>query len=439
MRKWLALVTLAILAATVLTLCLDRRPTAIVRAPLNPEEVQPGPGPRDFAAELGAAELSLQQWQARLDRDPGDWLHLEGVALSLAARFRLNGDYADLADADRLLDEAMAIPPWPAGPVMSRAAISLTVHRLDEAEAALKRFEASAVPPGPDEREAVASLRCEIALQRGLPRAAGKICGTSEDPGLRMRQANIAAKMGRFDEAERVLEDLLRPPRQSPHRLAVLCLQRASVALARGDLKAAGIWSRAADRMFAGYWLAEAFVAQQFALEGKLDEASRRYRDLVETTGNPDVIDAYATVLLANGRKAEARLWIARSRRAWEERMRLLPQAAATHFAEHLFEFGDARAALDQAAREFQRRPTSTSAANYAAILVALGDPEKGLKVLMETESRGWNTARMKFEAAGALKALGRRQDAAVALKSAQALNPLVADLRQRFISFDQD
>lgn len=437
--KWLALLALAVAVATALGIWFEGRTGTVAQAPLDPEQLRSGLGPRDYEAALAAEELLLHRWQARMDQDHTDWLSMEGVAQSLAARFRLRSDYADLAEADRLLDEAMAVAPWPSGPVLSRAAISLTTHRLDESEATLKRLAAWAVPPTADERESALSLRCEIALQRGQPRAAEEICAGGADLGVRMRRANIAAKMGRFGEAERILENLLRKPRQSPNSLAVLSLQRASVALARGDLEAAGVWSRAADRFFPGYWLSEAYVAQQFALEGNLAEASRRYRDLALRTANPDVIDAYATVLLEQGREDDAREWIARSRRIWNERMRLLPEAAATHFAEHLYKFGDEQAALDLAALEYRRRPTSTSAVNHATILIARGEAEWGLKILMEAEGRGWKTARMKFEAALALEALGRKRESQAALKSAQDLNPRIAEPRQRLISFEQD
>jgi tetratricopeptide (TPR) repeat protein len=211
------------------------------------------------------------------------------------------------------------------------------------------------------------------------------------------------------------------------------------VALARGDFETAVVGSRAADLFFPVYWLSVAFVALQFAIEVNLDEASRRYHDLAVRTENPDVIDAYATVLLEQGRKADASEWIARSRRIWNERMRLLPEAAATHFAEHLYKFGDQQAALDLAALEYRRRPTSASAVNLATILVAQGQPERGLKILTEAEGRGWKTAKMKFEAALALEALGRMGESQATLKSAQALNPHIAEPRQRFISFEQD
>jgi hypothetical protein len=74
------------------------------------------------------------------------------------------------------------------------------------------------------------------------------------------------------------------------------------VAYAVGDWTTAGRWARFADSFFPGNWLNEAFVAQQAAIEGRPDEAARRYADIANRTNAPEVMDALAHLLRLQGK-----------------------------------------------------------------------------------------------------------------------------------------
>ena len=280
----------------------------------------------------------------------------EGLARALVARFRLTANAEDLAAADHLLDQSIGHAPWPAGPVLSRASVALTVHDLDKSEAALRRFDASAVRPPAEDRIDARSIRCEIAFERGDPASARRLCG-EQDLGIQLRLANIQAKTGDAAGAAERIEALLRRPRQSPSTLAQLALQRASVALAQGDRRSSGRWARAAERMFPGWWLSQAYVAQQYALEGNFAEARRRYVEIAARTGDADVFDALALLTEATGQADEAHGWAARAEAAWRARNRLLPETYAAHYAEHSLLHGDPRAGLALARSDYQRRP----------------------------------------------------------------------------------
>lgn len=434
--RWLALAALALLAVVVAEWGFDRNER---HAALDPAELRLGYGPRSFIQAVAEADLGVAGWRERLAHDPDDWLYMEGLARALLARHRLAASPDDLAEADRLLDRALAGVPWPAGPVLSRAAVSLAVHDLGGAEAALARFDASVVPPSEAEQLGARSIRCEIAFQRGQLAEAERLCSGGDDPGLRLRRANIAAKRGDMGEAAREVEALLRRPGLPPAALAQLALQRASIALAEGDWDASGRWARAADRIFPGYWLGEAFVAQQAALEGRNGEARRRFAALARRTGNPDVMDALAALAQADGDRAEAREWVAKAAAVWDWRMRLLPAAYATHFSEHTLAYGDPETALDLARSEFRRRPYSTPAVNYARALLRTGNAAEALAVLRETASRGWRIAAMKLEEANALRALRLQDQARFARQQAYLLNPNIEDPRQALVFFDQD
>jgi tetratricopeptide (TPR) repeat protein len=438
---WLAAAALVVSGVIAGDYWRSRRDAEVVGpgAPIDPATLRPGFGPPTYAEALTRADQGVESMRERLARHPGDWLPMEGLARALVARFRLTASAAHLAEADRTLDRALALAPWPAGPALSRAAVSLVRHDLDGATGALRRFDASAVPPPIEERLEAQSIRCEIAFERGRLAEARKLCATGDDLGLTLRRANIAARTGDSAQAVPIIEDLLRTPRLPPSTLAMLALQRASVALAAGDWRASGRWARAAERAFPGYWLAEAYVAQQFALEGDLAEARRRYAVLATRTGDPEVLDALAWLTDSGGRAAEAREWAAKASVAWQSRNRFLPDAYVSHYAEHLLRYGDSRQALALAEADHRRRPFAATISHYAFALWRNDEPARALAFLRQGEAGGFLTADMKLTEALALSALGRGPEADAALAEARRLNPRVDDPRAQFIAFQQD
>jgi hypothetical protein len=434
---WLAaaaLAVLAVIAAEALHSSPQRLPPA---APLDPAGLQPGFGPATFAEALGFTDREVAAARRQAERHAGEWLRLEALARALAGRFRLTADPGDLAEAGRLLDRALGLAPYPAGPALSQAEVSLAMHDLAGAERALARFDAAALPTPADLAEA-ASIRCEIAIERGRLTEARKLCG-GEALSLELRRANLAAKTGETEAAARIVETALRRPRLPPASLATLELQRASIALAEGDWDASRRWAGAAERAFPGYWLSEAFVAQQYALEGDRAEARRRFATVAERTGNPDVLDVLARLAEADGNAVQARGWAARAGEAWEQRARALPLTYAAHHAEHLLLYGDRRRALALAAADHRRRSHAPTLAHYAFALWRTGDAARALEVVSAGEERGFLTADMKLAEALALGSLGRAAQAGEALAEARRLNPRIDSAAQQYVVFGRD
>jgi len=440
-RPWLLAGALAVTAAIAGDYIYSLRQTeaGATAVPLDPAELHPGFGPENYDEALVRADQGVETMRNRVARHRDEWLHMEGLARALFGRYRLTAGAADLAEADRVLDRALAAAPWPAGPALSRAAVSLAKHDLVGAEGALRRLDASAVPPPIEEKVEAQSIRCEIAFERGRLVDAEKLCAAGNDLSLALRGANIAAKTGHLTEAAGTIETLLRTPRLPRSTLAMLALQRASVALAAGDWQGSGRWARAAERVFPGYWLSQAYVAQQFALEGNLTEARRRYAALAARTGDPDVLDALAWLTDSEGRPAEAREWAAKAGTAWQARQRLVPNAYASHYAEHLLLYGDRREALALAEADYRRRPFATTIAHYAFALWRNEQPERAVAVVRHGEAAGFLTADMKLTEALALSGLGRADEADAALTEARRLNPRIDDPRAQFVAFQQD
>lgn len=406
---------------------------------IDPESLVPGYGPRDFPTALAAAEQGVADKQSLLARNSGEWLRMEGVGRALLARGRLTASAADLAEANRVLALAMEAAPWPAGPVLSRAAAALMVHDLAAAEQALARFDAAVAKPSLVEEEEARGMRCEIAFERGELARARELCGGSGGLGLALRRANMALATGDAASAARIVEQALERPGHSPAQLAALMLQRSAIALATGDWAASGKWARAADRAFPGYWLAEAFVAQQLALEGKPHAAEAAYRAIAERTGNPDVYGALIVLAEARGDESARRAYLAAAGTAWAERVRLLPNTYGGHYGEYLALSGDIAGGLAAAGGDYDLRTYLQPMTDYVFVLGKAGDHARIVAVVERGEEMGFRSATLQMAKSDALAALGRRAEAASARAAALRLNPKIAHPNQAFVHFRQD
>jgi hypothetical protein len=358
------------------------------------------------------------------------------------ARFRLTGDFVDLAEADSLLRDGLASAPEPGGPVLSAARLGVLVHRLPEAERALTRFSRAAVKV-PEEVSEAAALTGDIALQRGqLVTAAAAYAraeALSPSVGGRIRIATVAARRGDVAQAVLVLEQAIARARQQPAVLAELMLQRANLAYATGEWNKAGGWVAAAQRVFPGYWLAEAYAAQQLALSDQRREAAAAYTALARSSGRPEVMDALSHLLRLEGRAAESRAWAARAASAWEEKARLFPQAVLHHLAEHELAVGSAGRARQLAQTDARLRPQAPNLVLLARSELLLGRARDGAKILQQAEAQGWVSASIFAAQAEAAAALGDENAAAAALEQARELNPKTTDPRSRLIWFGHD
>lgn len=406
---------------------------------LEPDALTPGSGPSNFQDALTAADGALADKRALLALAPGEWLRLEGVGRALLARGRLTARAEDLHEANRVLAQALDAAPWPAGPVLSRAGAALAIHDLAAAELALARFDAAVARPSALEAEEARAMRCEIAFERGDLQRARSLCDRAGGLGLVLRRANMALAGGDAAGAARIVEDALEQPGHSPAQLSALMLQRAAIALATGNWVASGQWARAADKVFPGYWLAEALVAQQLALEGKPLEAEEAYRAIAARTDNPDVWGALSGIASKRGDEAAVLEYLARARSAWERRVALLPETYAGHYAEHLAQTGAIERALAISGGDYARRPNLPVITGYAIVLDQAGRHREVLEVVERGEAAGFRSPTLLMFRSAALKALGRGREAEEARREALAMNPKIEHPNQAYVHFRHD
>ena len=440
--RWPWLLALAVGSVAALGFVSDRWLQNAPRAALDPGALHSGYGPKTYAAALATAQAHLVGARLGYDHAPQEWLRGEILARALIARWRLAGDYRDLAEADALLNQGLAQAPDPSGPGLERAVLSVLVHRLDQAETALDRVGRSAMPDPADTADATA-LRGDIALQRGQLAEASqdfaKALTIDRATGIGLRGAMMEAYRGDRAAAAKGLEAILARPRQQAVVLAEVMLQRANVAYMTGDWDSAGRWIGAAQRVFPGYWLADAYAAQQFALAGRSDDAVRAYETLARRTARPEVQDALAHLLRLQGRGAESKAWAEKAAAGWAARATLFPEAVVHHQAEHEIVVGSAASALAFARADIAQRPQAPSLILLARALLSAGRPAEALATLDRAAKQGWVSAGQQMARAEVLAALGRTADSEAARVAAKAINPRAADPRTRLIWFGHD
>ncbi|CAH0496311.1 hypothetical protein NVSP9465_01342 [Novosphingobium sp. CECT 9465] len=408
-----------------------------------PSEIKPWFGPRNQAELEQAAIVAVDGARTRLALAPDEWLRQEMLARTLVKRFRATGSYADLAEADALLDKGMAGSPAPAGPSLSRAETSLLAHKPDAADKGLARFFAQAGEPEAGESAGAWSIKGDLAFQRGDMKAARLGYARAEEldnnAAVALRQSMLALRSGDADLARRRVNAILRAPKLNRWVKAQVALQRATIAYATGDWQAAGTWSQFADKFFPGNPLAQAYVAQTQALDGDMAGAIKRYEAIVAKAPLPEVMDALAFTLRLQGRGAESRAWADKAATLWAERMKLAPEAAAAHVVEHELALGDPARALPIARADAARRPHGATLTLLARAQLLTGDAKGALATLERAEKTGWRSAGLYLALADTHTALGDEDAADDAREDALDLNPKATEAAARYIWFGHD
>ncbi len=287
--------------------------------------------PHDYVAELARLDRKIAFHEERAARMANAWTPRETLARLHVERARLTGDFADYRRAETALAAAYEISGDVAGPHSTRAQIAFTLHRLDEASAALDRAGAMVILTDP-ERAAIEGLRADIALSRGDYHAAREGFELSHrlHPTLEgvCRLASYHGQVGDFEIAEQLYRRAATMSHGSrPLTIAWIHLQLGLLDLARDRVPEALSHYRDAERHFSGWWLVEEHIAEALARLGDTAGAARIYRNLVERTGNPEFMSALAAWVESH----ESAALLQDADAAYRSRMSELPEAAIGH------------------------------------------------------------------------------------------------------------
>ena len=420
------------------TRLIETPPPAIDRAPV----LMRSGVPQTYAEAVHRTDEAVDGAARRVRHMPGQWLPLESLARAQFDRARLTGDLASyLAARDSFARAFTGLPPR-VGPHLSRAEFALGVHDLAAAAADLDTVESYATAPESAEKADILAMRGDIAFYRGDYAGAADLyrraAATDPATGIDVRLATHAMRMGRPDEALRMLDRAEREaPTITPQILARIELQRGMVERARGAWPAATAHFDKALAIYPGWWLAEQQRAAMAALTGDYPDAIRRLDALARRTGLPEPMDALAALYRVSGDAARSRQWSARADALWDARVAAFPAAFAQHAIDHHLAFGDPPRALELARQSFKARPFGETAIAIAAALIANGYPDRALVVLDAVERSGWVSAEQHLLAAQASAMLGRGDAAEAARRRARTIDPHSSDRNPALLWFD--
>ena len=406
-----------------------------------PQAFSPGFGPKTYDLALVHANSAVLLGRERVTFGPDQWLRRESLALGLLRRAQLTGaldDYAAALDESR---KGMELAPKGGGPLLTLASVAMSTHVLDDTESALSLLAKVAVTPSAPELSEIAALRGDLAFYRGDMRGAAaayaEADGLLRSAGTTIRLARLAKARGELEAArDWFLRSLGGDPPATPQLAGQIALQIGGIELARGNYTAARLQFETANRLFPGHWLVEAHLAQSKALGGDISGAISDMRSLAGRTGHPDVLDALALMLRAEGRVAESRMWADRAGALWTAQMEVLPEAALGHAIEHELAFGSPERAVTLARRNADARPYGEAYLLLGQALMQTGDFKAALAEVRRARASGWNSASLHALESNLLLLLGRSREASEQRELALARNPRIFDAETALIWF---
>ncbi len=363
-------------------------------------------------------------------RHSRSWLDLEQLAQGYMDRARLSGDYGDYALAEEALARAFRVVPEGSGPLMTRASLNFTLHRLSRVEpdlAALRRGILNRA-----QRESIDALSADVAFHSGrypeALRGYEAMLAADRSPVRLVALAQYRWKTGDFASAEWLLtEAAALSATGEPETRAWVCLVRGLMELDRGRWDAALGHYRAGIRLRPESWVLQEHEAEVLTLQGHTDDARRKYIALIERTGDPEFMDALAEIETSRRDPGSAARWIARARVVHDSRVTLFPEAAAGHALDHYLRNDPARA-VTLAEHNRDTRPGGEAWTRLAEAYLRVGRREDARRAVEAVLATPWNTAEMHAVASVIYRHIGESALADTERARAVALNPHAMD-----------
>lgn len=286
---------------------------------------------------------------------------------------------------DRALDR---FPAWP-DLALLRASLALAVHRCDLARAALAAVPGLAeVPPGRVLAADLAQFDGDYAGAR-----AGYLAAEREEPSWETsaRLAALARATGELEEAEDryvLAEDDLTV--KQLRAFAWIRVQRADLARALAEYRAATALLDDADRVYPGWWYVGAHRAALDLAHGRPAAAAAGYRQVLTEVDRPEFREALGTALAACGHPAEA----VRHHRAALTEYQASAARGEVHYLHHLAAYyaviePDPAAAVEIACRDVAVRRNGTTLSLLAWCLHRAGRPAEAGRAVRDALALG--------------------------------------------------
>jgi tetratricopeptide (TPR) repeat protein len=353
---------------------------------------------------------------------------LEMLALLYLERVELSDDYEDYARAEAALDTAVKHAPPGTGPLLARAQLNYTVHRLARAAADVDGADKWVIKSSAD-LKAIATFRANIAFHSGDYARARK--GYEKDleknrsPAQAVALAQLEWKTGRIAKAVALFAKARAWAAETgPAKLrAWVALSEGIMELDRGRFQAALARFDEGLTFRPGFWVLQDHRAEALVGLGREAEALPIYLDLIARTQNPEFMDAAASIYDKRGDAASAQRLVREARVGYEKRLAKFPEATAGHALEFFLRH-DPAAALSLAELNARARPGGEAQVVLAEAYLRNGRLGDARRVVSGVLKSPWRTADLHVVAAEIFNALGERSRASQERKRALGLNP---------------
>jgi len=366
---------------------------------------------------------------------PNSWVHQERLASAYVQRGKLTGDIEDLMIANQMFDSAFDLAEGRGGPLLERAKLNFSLHRLSLVEPDLAQA-STALLLNQSTQQEIDALRADIKLYSGDYRAALSAYTKLEEQALSVHSAarlsNYHAQTGNYPRATHWLEIAeARVVGADPLLRSWLSLQQGIIDLSTGDYAKANAHYEKALSQFPGYWLVEEHIAEIDVLQGRDDVAEVKYRDLIERTHSPMFMVALSEILERKKTKAaidEADHWLSQAATRFNALLALSPESMSGHALGYVLQYETADRALELAQNNYVSRPGGEAAVLLAQAHIASNDPMKALSLVEKTLSSDYRSADLHATAYLIYAALNLSEQAATQQKLALAINPDAID-----------
>ena len=260
-------------------------------------------GQRRFANPSAVTDEVIAFFQARIERDPSDFISYTKLGEAYIRQARETGDISAYERAEAALRGAMALRP---AHLDAGAALALVLYAKHDFAGALAFAErVYAADPGATQALAtIGDAQLELGDYTAARAAYGALAGVASGPAVFSRLSHVADLSG--DPAEAI--DLMRLAEaetteraRSVEGIAWYRLQLGGLLFSTGEYDDAERWYAAALDIFPGYYPALAGLGMVEGARGNFDEAIVLYEQAVAAVPKPSFLAALGDLYARTG------------------------------------------------------------------------------------------------------------------------------------------
>jgi tetratricopeptide (TPR) repeat protein len=343
------------------------------------------PPASDYEHELE----QIRQQSAAITGDPIE--KATKHAFLVYRRASLTADFADFKAAETAIDDAVEEIGPSEDLYLLKANFDFKLHRLARAREDLEK-----TPDLPDDSQ-VKALRADLALQEGRYDEAKKgyeaVLRKKKTWDNLARLAYLKSRTGDVSGAQELYveaQDEITAKEMRSYAWVELQIGLLDFDAGRYD-KALAHYEHA-DKAYSGYWLIEEHIAEVLDLLGRTDEAVALYRKIIERTHNPEYVNALAAILDRKDHAAADALY-SEAERLFQAQSDLYPEAALGHYLKYMI--GRKQPSPDllaMAEKNVRLRPNGDAKLLLARAYLKLNEPVKAKAEIDEILATSWRT-----------------------------------------------